>query len=376
MIYLSELFLLVYIIMFKTVVLEHFTSFVNILNIVFLGILALLSYKFLGFPKKKSLVNYNAMQKIVICFIVYYVLIYIFGLFLGFLRNAYSLKILSILSNLFVAAIVYVFIECYRYMVANKSGKGNFIPYILVTILIASLNIIMGISAYDLGTGSGIIEFIEGLVLPQLALSSLLSYISYKYDYKLSILFLFIFDLPKYFLPIIPDLGIYIKSMVNLVFIFVCYYQLSLIMEKYERKITVKRIRGRKIILPLIIIPLLVLIGLVSGAFKYHLFAIGSNSMVPTFAKGDAVLIEKLRADEYDSIKKGEILAFKYNKQIIVHRVYSIKENNGLYQIKTKGDNNDSVDVWTVENKDIYGKGIYVVKYIGIPSVELSERMS
>lgn len=375
-IYLSELVLLIYIIMFKTIFSKYLISFTNVLNIVFLGILVLISYKCLGFQRKKSLINYNAKQKLIICFIVYYVLIYVFGLFFGFLKNGYSLKFLNILQNVLVAVIIYVLTESYRYMIAGKTNKNSYLGYIIVTILLAVLNIIMGINAYDLSDGTGIIEFITGSVLPNLALSSLLSYISYRYDYKLSILFMIIFDLPKYFLPLIPDMGVYIESMVNLIFIFICYYQLSLIVEKYEREISMKLVKGKKLVMVIIVIPLLVLVGLVSGTFKYHLFAIGSNSMLPVFCRGDAVLIEKLRANEYSEIKKGDILAFRYNKQIIVHRVYSIKERNGLYTIKTKGDNNDSVDAWTVENKDIYGKAIYIVKYIGLPSVELSEALS
>ena len=362
--------------MFKTVILEHLTSFADIFNIIFLGALVFICYKFLGFPKKKSLINYNATQTIILNFIIYYVVIYIFGLFFGFLKNGYSLKLLNIFENVFVAVIIYLLIEFYRYMIAGKTEKGNFLPFIIVTILIAVLNIIMGINAYDLSTAVGIIECIDALIVPALALSSLLSYISYKYDYKLSIIFLLIFDLPKYFLPIIPDMGVYIKSMVTIIFIFICYYQLSIMMEKYERKITVKRVKNKKIFLVIIIVPLLILIGVVSGIFKYHLFAIGSNSMLPVFARGDAVLIEKLNANEYKDIKKGDILAFRYNKQIIVHRIVSIKTKGENYYIKTKGDNNDSIDVWTVENKDIYGKVISTVKYIGIPSVELSELIS
>jgi signal peptidase len=374
--YSSALLLLIYIIMLKTVFLEYLVSYVNIFNILFLFILVIICYKILGIPKKKLLINENAIQKIIIYFIIYYFLIYVFGLFFGFLKNGYSLKLLNILGNVLSAFILYILLELYRYMIACKTSKKNFIPLVIVTILIAVLNVIMEINAYNLDSGTGIVEFIEGSLVPALALSSLLSYISYKFDYKLAVIFLVIYDLPKYFLPIIPDMGVYIKSMVSLIFIFICYYGLSVIMEKYERQIAINKIQKKKHLLFLIVIPLIVLIGLVSGLFKYHLFAIGSNSMVPTFTRGDAVLIEKLNTSEYKKIKKGDILAFKYNNQILVHRVISVKEKNGLYFINTKGDNNDSPDGWTVTNDDIYGVVIHVVKYVGMPSVELSELIS
>lgn len=375
-IYLSEFLLLIYIIMFKTIVSKYFVSYISIFNNLFFVILVLIIYNIIGLPKRKSLINYSGIQTLIICFIVYYLLIYIFGLFYGFLSNAYSLKFLNIARNIIGAVIFYILKEVYRYMIAQKARKKNYLPLLIATILITVLDIIMEINSYDLSTSSGIFEFIEASILPKLALSSLLSYISYKFNYKLAILFLLLFDLPKYFLPIFPDMGTYISSMANLIFIFICYYQLSLVIEKYERKIPLTKSAGKKYLLLPIVIPLLILVGLVSGVFKYHLFAIGSNSMLPIFAKGDATLIKKLTEKEYKTIKVGDIIAAYYNNKIIVHRVVSIDEKNGLYTIKTKGDNNDSVDVWTIQNDDIYGKVEHIVKYIGLPSVELGELMN
>ena len=373
-IYLSELLLLIYIIIFKTIFLKYLNAYIDIANILVFSILTALVYVFLGFQKRRKLIDYNAIQTISICFIVYYFLTYLFGMFFGFLSNAYSLKILNIIKNITVALVIYGLKEIYRYIVVKKTEK-NYMPIILLTILLAVLDIIMEINAYDLNTGSGIFEFIEAVILPKTALSFILSYISYKFNYKLTILFLILYDLPKYFLPIFPDMGIYIDSMVRLVFIFCCYYQLSILMEKYERKITIARSYGKKSLMTLIVVPILILVGLVSGIFKYHLFAIGSNSMLPYFSRGDAVLIEKLDNEELKKIKVDDVIAFHYNNQILVHRVVSINEVNGNYKIKTKGDNNDYVDAWTVSNEDVYGKVKNVIKYIGIPSVELSELM-
>lgn len=373
-IYLSELLLLIYIIIFKTIFLKYLNAYIDIANILVFSILTALVYVFLGFQKRRKLIDYNAIQTISICFIVYYFLTYLFGMFFGFLSNAYSLKILNIIKNITVALVIYGLKEIYRYIVVKKTEK-NYMPIILLTILLAVLDIIMEINAYDLNTGSGIFEFVEAVILPKTALSFILSYISYKFNYKLAILFLILYDLPKYFLPIFPDMGIYIDSMVRLVFIFCCYYQLSILMEKYERKITIARSYGKKSLMTLIVVPILILVGLVSGIFKYHLFAIGSNSMLPYFSRGDAVLIEKLDNEELKKIKVDDVIAFHYNNQILVHRVVSINEVNGNYKIKTKGDNNDYVDAWTVSNEDVYGKVKNVIKYIGIPSVELSELM-
>lgn len=374
-IYLSELLLLIYIIIFKTVILKYLNAYTNIISILTFGVLLILVYIFLGIDKRRKMIDYNAIQTIFICFIIYYFLTYLFGMFFGFLTNAYSLKIKNVMPNVIGALLIYGLKEIYRYIVI-KNSKKNKNSIVIVTLLLAVLDIIMEMNAYSFNSGTAIFEFIEITVLPKLALSFLLSYISYKFNYKLAILFLILYDLPKYFLPIFPDMGDYIGSIVKLIFIFVCYYQLSILIEKYERKIKVVKSFGKKSVLILIIIPTLVFVGLVSGLFKYHLLAIGSNSMLPYFSRGDAVLIEKLEKEELENIKVNDVIAFRYNNQILVHRVVSISEYNGIYKIKTKGDNNDQEDGWTISNKDIYGKVKTVIKYIGIPSVELSEIMN
>jgi signal peptidase I len=375
-IYIIEMLLFIYIIIFKTLILKSLTIYVDLFNILFFSILTLLSYFLFGISKKKNLINYNGIQTLIISFTIYFGVTYLLGLFFGFLTNAYSLKLINIIKNVTFSLIFYFLRELLRYSIAKKTNKRNLHGLIILTILLTILDIIMQLNTYNLTTGSEIFEFIEACVIPNLALNSILSYISYNFNYKLTLLFLLLYDIPKYFLPIFPDLGTYLKSILQIIFIFVCYYKLSILLEKYERKITIKENKYKPHLINILIVIILILVGLISGLFKYHLFAIGSNSMLPYFQRGDAVLIKKLSNDELNTIEKGNVIAFYYNNQIIVHRVISIEENNGKYKIKTKGDNNDSIDAWTISEKDIYGKVEYIIKYIGLPSVELNEFMN
>ena len=375
-IYFSELLLLIYIIIFKIFIQKIIPNYIDLSNLLFFGILCFSTYKLLGFSKKRASLNYNAGQLITITIIIYYVSIYLFGLFFGFLKNSYSLTLTSIVRNTVPVIIMYILKEIYRYIIVSKKNNKSFLPMLVVTLLLAFLDIIMEINGYDLSSTRGITEMIGALILPKLAISALLSYIAYNFSYKLAIVFLVLIDLPKYFLPLLPDLGMYVSSILTLVLVFVIYYQLSLIREKYERKLPLTKTKTNKLKIGVRLTILLMFVGLVSGLFKYHLFAIASNSMIPVFERGDAVLIEKIKKEEMNELKEDDILAFYYNNQVIVHRIMSIKNTNGELLIKTKGDNNEIPDGWTVNNDMIYGKVIGVVRYIGIPSVELSELMN
>ena len=371
-----QILLLIYIVMFRIVITRYFLNYIDLINIIFFGILSLWAYFILGFQKRNDLKDYNANQTIIISYIVYYILIYIFGLFFGFVSNFYSLKIVNIVKNIVVVVSFYVFREMYRYMIVKSFKKDRKIYIVLITLLLTILDIIMEINVDSFASVTSIFEFIEVSVIPNVALNLVLSYVAYNFSYRTLLLFLLCLKLPDYIMPIFPNLGNYLGTIIKIIFFFYCYYQLSYIMEKWEQREKNNKRSGKKLSLFLITIPVLVLVGLVSGLFKYHLFAIASNSMVPIFSRGDAVLIEKIQNEELEDLKVDDILAFYYDKRMIVHRIVSIDKNGDKYSIKTKGDNNASVDAWTINSDMIYGKVIYKVKYIGIPSIELSELLS
>ena len=119
-----------------------------------------------------------------------------------------------------------------------------------------------------------------------------------------------------------------------------------------------------------VIIFLIIIIILVSGIFKYQMIAIASNSMVPVYERGDAIIFEKV---DGKNIEIGDIVVFKRNTIIVAHRVVKIKEESSKRYFYTKGDANNAVDVGYVEEKDMMGVVRRVVKYIGYPTVWINE---
>lgn len=94
---------------------------------------------------------------------------------------------------------------------------------------------------------------------------------------------------------------------------------------------------------------------------KTPVVAVFSNSMVPTFYRGDMILVfgEK-------NVKVGDVVVFDSpdKKYPIIHRVYEIKDGG----IVTKGDNNPSTDEgrWSVIPLDkIYGKAFLKIPILG-----------
>ena len=56
-----------------------------------------------------------------------------------------------------------------------------------------------------------------------------------------------------------------------------------------------------------------------------------------------------------------------------MHRVERIENENGIFKIITKGDNNTQEDTNPVYEEQIIGKVIFKIKYLGLPSVWLNK---
>ena len=86
--------------------------------------------------------------------------------------------------------------------------------------------------------------------------------------------------------------------------------------------------------------------------------AVFSESMDPTFYKGDMILVQGV-----EDVSVGDIIVFDVPDRAypIIHRIYEITPDG----IRTKGDNNLYVDPWTISQKDIYGKAIVKFPLLG-----------
>ena len=95
--------------------------------------------------------------------------------------------------------------------------------------------------------------------------------------------------------------------------------------------------------------------------------------MYPELKRGDAVILEKTNKSNINSLKKGMIVAFKEEGEIVTHRILKIELQEGKEYIITKGDNNDTKDVTKKAKDDIIGIVRFKIPLIGYPAVEISD---
>ena len=94
--------------------------------------------------------------------------------------------------------------------------------------------------------------------------------------------------------------------------------------------------------------------------FGKKAFVIISGSMIPHIQIGDVVLI-----NETNNVAVGDVIAFRRDSSVIVHRIVKEMNVNGKLMYQTKGDNNSVEDKELVETSIIEGVMFGKIPFIG-----------
>ena len=337
------------------------------LVITFLLLMVIPLRLFFGKQRDKSYYTGYTNRTIITVLMVVGIIIYALGILLGFTRG-YAYNIQSFKSILSI--IVLVILTEYFRLIVIKNNYNNYKSTIIFTILLALLEIFANTNIGGLNTSYKIFVYISVMVIPIFAEQFLCSYLTSKVGMKPSLIFRLVIKIYPYLLPLVPNLGNYLLAFVKILTPFIIFYVINRAMveeEKSKRIITTDTLRVFSI--PVIVV-LVILVILVSGIFKARLIAIATNSMSPTYKKGDAVIIEYMKPDK---LQKGDILVFRHDSIIVTHRIVDIKKKNDTYYFTTKGDNNEDVDGYTSTSDQVIGKVDYVIKYIGFPTILVNE---
>lgn len=127
------------------------------------------------------------------------------------------------------------------------------------------------------------------------------------------------------------------------------------------------------IFLSIVLIFILAYAILVFKVTDYSILAIASDSMKDYINKGDTVIYEMI---DISKVKENDVIVFVQDEMIIIHRVASIKEENGEIVISTKGDNNDNVDAFPITKDNFIGRMSVRIRFIGWPAVLINELLN
>jgi len=307
------------------------------------------------------------------CLIVQ-ILFYLCGLFTGY-QVSYQVFYKNYVSKFSIFAVFFLILltEFIRYLLLLNLNhyKKNFKYYFAKILMILSyiiLDYFLIGDIYDLQNNYELLNFLMIFLIPTTTKHLLLDYTCYKYGFTLNYFYRIIMDLYGYFIPIVPELNVFIQNVILTVLPYFIYVILKNVLENSRKKINLK---NKKNVSVLLLLLLTLLVYLVSCQFTYSMIAVGSGSMQGTIDKGDAIIYKKY---EKENLSVGDIIVFQQQNRIVIHRIASILETDTDDQaFITKGDANESEDNWIVTKENIIGVVKLRVMLIAWPSVLLNE---
>lgn len=347
-------------------------KFLNQFTIIlfFIGLLFLFKFIF-GFEKDKHRYTKNVIIEIFIILLMFFIIFYLFGLIVGFVKNNSYLNFYG-LSNIIIPIFITIILkEILRYEILMKASDNKLL-IILSCILFIIFDLFNSFSLNDFSSKYNIFLFISLNLIPAISNNVVCTYLSIKSGYKPLIFYQIIIQLYSYILPIIPDVSEYIVSLIGLLLPIIIGRKIYNDFRVENDEYIVRNYKKKDyLILGFSSFIAIFLVYFCSGYFKYHVIAIASGSMHPYLNKGDLVVIEKINKDS--KLKKGMIIAYKYNGVTIIHRINRVVKINNEDIFYTKGDSNNEEDKYKVKKSMISGIVKGNIDYVGWPIVWLNE---
>ena len=328
-----------------------------------------------GYERKHKRFTYESLFYIFAYTVLYLLTTYIIGIFTGFSRSIYNFSVTNLVQNIIPYTLVIISGEYLRSEVVRKC-ENSLIAYSLITAILIVIDCTLFLNAYDLSIGDEQIKFICNIVLPSVSKNVFLLYISKIGGTWPTLIYRLITELKLFIVPIVPNFGLYIECVVLTVVPVLIGFAIFLSLKQYQNKeVEGKTLRTSRlytyssVIVTMSLVTVIVI--LTSCKFTYGAIAIGSGSMTGTINKGDVVIFKQL--GDYE-VQNGDVMVFRKEDRLIVHRIIDILEvNEGEYVYYTKGDANQDPDGYPLRREELVGPVKFRIRFIGIPSVELSE---
>ena len=319
------------------------------------------------FVKKRTIPSINKHQVLWVIStitVVYLMLYYLYGLKFGFVFNTYGLDMKFILSRAIPAAAIIYFSEVYRHVMRAQEDKpADVLAYIVCVLaeMIACATASVAISSFD-----HFMDLVAATMLPAIVANVLYQYLTPRYGIYPNVIYRAATTLYIYLIPFVPAMADSMRCFISMVVPVGIYIFIDAMYEKKRRYALAKK---SKLAVPITVLALAVMLStvmLISNQFRYGLLVIATDSMTGELNRGDAAIFE-----QYDGqiIQEGQVIVFKRNNSMIVHRVDEIQIINGKKRYYTKGDANDGRDADFRYDSDIVGIVNYKIPYVGFPTV-------
>ena len=344
-----------------------------------LGIYAIIVSLFLKKRRFPSINKKQVTTLMVVFSMLYIAIFYLLGLYFGFERSKILFSFRTIIDFILPLSIIIISSEwirgtflSHKLEIGYKTKKKD-LSIVFTYISMVIIDLLIYTEVYNVRVLDDFLTVLGFIFFSSLSCNLLYNYITNRYGIKGVIIFRLITVLFAYIIPIVPDLYIFFRSFLRMLYPYLIYLVFEKMFSKNDYSMGRQEKRKEMIGNTLIIALAAALVMLISCEFRYGIIVVGSESMTGTINKGDAVVFEKYTNQE---IKNGQVIIFNYNNIQTIHRVVEVQRINGEYRYYTQGDANKRKDEDYRTKEDIYALVDLKVKYIGYPTLWVRELFS
>ncbi len=332
----------------------------------------LIIFRFLfGLEKDRHRYIKDIIMNMIIILLISFIIYYVMGIFIGFYKPTNYLTFFGFRTFIIPYIAMIVLREYLRSQMLNKTENSKLLTATTFIIFVL-IELSPSIASASMSSAYSKFLYIALTILPVISNNVVCTYIAKKVGPKPNIFWLLVVTLYNVFLPIAPNNGLYIQSLIQFLYPFVLMYNTYSFFKKRERNVPISYVKKRVYIeIPILALLVFTLAYFVSGYFRYYAIAVATGSMLPKINVGDVVIVDQHK--DYKTLEVGDIIAYEYGKVVVVHRLCDIVIIGDDYYFYTKGDANEDKDNYIIYPDTILGDVKIAIPYIGLPTVWLSK---
>lgn len=320
--------------------------------------------------KKKKAIAFNSRQVTILMVgfgIIYLAVFYILGMYFGYYKSPTPFGFKTIINFIIPFTVIVISSEFIRKKLIIQKGK---LSKTLLTISMVLIDLVIYAGVYDVFVLDDMLTILGFILFASVACNLLYNYVTYRFGSKGVIIYRLMTIMYAYFIPYIPDIYIFFRSFLRMLYPYLIYLVLEYTYSKSNYAVAYKDKKRNIIATAVLTVVMSLLIGLISCKFRYGILVIGSGSMTGNLDLGDAVLYESYHNQDLN--KKDVIIFYKENTKLI-HRIVNMENINGEIRYYTKGDANENIDSGYITKDNVIGTTIYRIRFIGYPTLWLRD---
>lgn len=344
--------------------------YLYIINPLFWLLLAGFLYLTLGKSVENKKMKKSIIQYTIVAILTYILIYMISGIIVTFGKNPYDTTVFGIITNIWIFGVAIVSKEYIRYkLIDNVYEKDKTTISILISIVYVTIDIDISRFIGNSVATYSCIRYIVQNILPEITTNVVFSYTARYGNWIPGVLYKLCTNIYYWISPIIPNTPWVMTAIVDttipvILFLYIRYEKNKLDIFRTKENIINSDPRN---VIPLVI-AIILAIWFATGIFPIKPVAIASGSMEKELYVGDIAIIKKCNAND---VNVGDIIEYQMDGYTVIHRIIEKKQKNGEFLFITKGDNNQMADSENVKEKQLIGKVIFKIKYLGYPAIWL-----